>query len=174
MAADGFMTLRTGEERNNHDAYGPPLDRQRHGHRPSNQLVPARVRPSGLRHRGGPALLRDLLHRGGAAPRLRPSAPPGQLAGVRPSRVDAGRQLAPDRHLGRLLRLGIRSTVRRLGGGSAVPILLIIVGIGLFGAGMFDPDPLSGYPPGTPPTAPDPSLHRVLHDLFSTPVFTLL
>jgi len=69
---------------------------------------------------------------------------------------------------------GIRSTVRRLGGGSAVPILLIIVGIGLLGAGMFDPDPLSGYPPGTPPTAPDPSLHRVLHDLFSTPVFTLL
>jgi len=68
----------------------------------------------------------------------------------------------------------IRATVRRLGGGSAVPILLIIVGIGLFGAGMFDPDPLSGYPPGTPPTAPDPSLHRVLHDLFSTPVFTLL
>jgi hypothetical protein len=48
------------------------------------------------------------------------------------------------------------------------------VGIGLVGAGFVDPDPLSGYPPGTPPTALNPSLHRILHDLFSTPVFTAL
>jgi hypothetical protein len=50
----------------------------------------------------------------------------------------------------------------------------MIVGIGLFGAGLFDPAPSSGYPAGTPPTAPDPSWHRMLQDLFSTPVFTLL
>jgi hypothetical protein len=69
---------------------------------------------------------------------------------------------------------GVRPLVHRLGGGRAVTVLLIAVGIGLVGAGFFDPDPLSGYPPGTPPTALNPSLHRILHDLFSTPVFTAL
>lgn len=69
---------------------------------------------------------------------------------------------------------GLRRTLRQLGGGRTVPVLLVVVGIGLIGAGLFDPDPLSGYPPGTPPTALDPSWHRVLHDLCSTPVFTVL
>ena len=69
---------------------------------------------------------------------------------------------------------GVRSSVRALGGGRTVPILLIAVGIGLIGAGLFAPDPLSGYPPGTPPTAVHPSAHRVVHDLCSTPVFTAL
>ena len=69
---------------------------------------------------------------------------------------------------------GVRSPVSKLGGGRTVPILIMAVGIGLIGAGFFDPDPLSGYPPGTPPTALNPSLHRVLHDMFSTPVFTAL
>ena len=55
-----------------------------------------------------------------------------------------------------------------------MPILLIAVGSGLIGAGLFAPDPLSGYPPGTPPTAVHPSAHRVVHDLCSTPVFTAL
>jgi hypothetical membrane protein len=73
-----------------------------------------------------------------------------------------------------LFGIGIRSTVRKLGGGRTVPILFMLVGAGLIGAGLFAPDPLSGYPPGTPPAAVSPSLHRVLHDLFSTPVFTAL
>jgi len=55
-----------------------------------------------------------------------------------------------------------------------VSILFMLVGAGLIGAGLFATDPLSGYPPGTPPAAVSPSLHRVLHDLFSTPVFTAL
>jgi hypothetical membrane protein len=67
---------------------------------------------------------------------------------------------------------GLRAPVRSLGGGRTVPVLLAAVGLGLVGAGFFDPDPISGYPPGTPSVALDPSLHRVLHDLFSTPVFT--
>jgi hypothetical protein len=67
-----------------------------------------------------------------------------------------------------------RAIVRSVGGGRTVWILLTLVGLGLVGAGFFPPDPLSGYPPGSAPTAPDPSLHRVLHDLFSTPVFTAL
>jgi hypothetical protein len=69
---------------------------------------------------------------------------------------------------------GVRPLVRSLGGGRTVTVLLMAVGIGLVGAGFFDPDPLSGYPPGAPPTALNPSLHRILHDLFSTPVFTAL
>lgn len=73
-----------------------------------------------------------------------------------------------------LFGIGIRSTVRKLGGGRTVPILFMLVGAGLIGAGVFAPDPLSGYPPGTPPAAVSPSLHRVLHDLFSTPVLTAL
>lgn len=73
-----------------------------------------------------------------------------------------------------LFGLGVRPLVRRLGGGLTVTILLMAVGIGLIGAGFFSPDPLSGYPPGSPPTAADPSTHRILHDLFSTPVFTAL
>ena len=73
-----------------------------------------------------------------------------------------------------LFGIGIHSTVRKLGGGRTVPILFMLVGAGLIGAGLFAPDPLSGYPPGTPPAAVSPSLHRVLHDLFSTPVFTAL
>jgi hypothetical membrane protein len=73
-----------------------------------------------------------------------------------------------------LFGIGIRSTVRKLGGGRTVPILFMLVGAGLIGAGLFAPDPLSGYPPGTPPAAVSPSLQRVLHDLFSTPVFTAL
>ena len=73
-----------------------------------------------------------------------------------------------------LFGLSVRSPVRKLGGGRTVPILFMAVGIGLIGAALFEPDPLSGYPLGTPPAALYPSLHRVLHDLFSTPVFTAL
>ena len=73
-----------------------------------------------------------------------------------------------------LFAWGVRSPVRLLGGGRTVPVLIMAVGLGLVGAGFFDPDPISGYPPGTPPIALHASLHRVLHDLFSTPVFTAL
>ena len=82
-----------------------------------------------------------------------------------------------------LFGIGIRSTVRKLGGGRTVPILFMLVGAGLIGAGLFAPDPLSGYPPGTPPrrcfalTAPgvarpllNAGVHRIargLHHLVS-------
>jgi Protein of unknown function (DUF998) len=73
-----------------------------------------------------------------------------------------------------LFAWAVRSPVRSLGGGRTVPVLLMAVGLGLIGAGLVDPDPISGYPPGTPPIALHPSMHRVLHDWFSTPVFTAL
>ena len=55
----------------------------------------------------------------------------------------------------------------------AGPILLSTVGIGLIGAGVFASDPLSGYPPGTPPVGPI-TLVGELHQIFSTPVFLCL
>ncbi|MCI2420795.1 DUF998 domain-containing protein [Saccharopolyspora sp. K220] len=69
---------------------------------------------------------------------------------------------------------GLRPALRRLGGGRWAPVLIGLVGVGLIGAGFFATDPISGYPPGTPPTAPVQTVHGELHDVFSTPVFTAL
>ena len=46
-----------------------------------------------------------------------------------------------------------------------------LVGIGLIGAGAFRTDPVSGYPPGTPPLLTDYTTLGALHDAFSAPVF---
>ncbi|PKW17817.1 DUF998 domain-containing protein [Saccharopolyspora spinosa] len=70
--------------------------------------------------------------------------------------------------------VGLRPALRRLGGGPWVPVLIGLVGVGLIGAGFFATDPISGYPLGTPPVSPVRTTHGVLHDLFSTPVFTAL
>ena len=64
------------------------------------------------------------------------------------------------------------------GGGSpqtsAGPILVSTVGLGLIGAAVFTTDPISGYPPGSPPTQDPLSLQARLHNLASTPVFLCL
>ena len=127
---------------------------------------------AGLLHGGGTPLLCDLFHSRRSAFQLRSAAPPDQLADVRLGRMGAKRQLPAHWHPRHAVWMGVRSSVRALGGGRTVPILLIAVGSGLIGAGLFAPDPLSGYPPGTPPTAVHPSAHRVVHDLCSTPLFT--
>jgi hypothetical membrane protein len=57
---------------------------------------------------------------------------------------------------------------------SAGPILIGCVGLGLIGAGIFTTDPISGYPPGSPPTQAPPSKQGRLHNLASTPVFLCL
>ena len=59
------------------------------------------------------------------------------------------------------------------GCGRWTPILIGLVGLGLLGAGVFTSDPINGYPPGTPIPAPR-TLPGILHDQFSTPVFTAL
>jgi hypothetical protein len=63
--------------------------------------------------------------------------------------------------------------LRRAGCGWWTPVLVGLVGVGLVGAGIFAADPISGYPPGSPVSAP-PSAHGIAHQLFSTPVFTAL
>ena len=51
------------------------------------------------------------------------------------------------------------------------PLLIILLGIGLIGAGIFVTDPLNGYPPGTPIIPTDRTTHGILHDLFGIPFF---
>ena len=69
---------------------------------------------------------------------------------------------------------GLRPAIRRYRGGIWASLLIGLVGIGLVGAGAFEPDPLSGYPPGAPMVLPKPTATGGLHYLFSTPVFTAL
>jgi hypothetical membrane protein len=68
--------------------------------------------------------------------------------------------------IGLATRPGVR---RKLGA-----ILVGIWGIGLVGAGVFVTDPVSGYPPGTPPMLEEYSTAGALHDLFSVPGFVAL
>jgi hypothetical protein len=70
--------------------------------------------------------------------------------------------------------IGLRPAVRKFGAGFWTPLLVGLVGLGLFGAGFFATDPISGYPPGTAPLLAARTVHGVLHDLCSTPVFTAL
>jgi Protein of unknown function (DUF998) len=55
-----------------------------------------------------------------------------------------------------------------------LPRLVGMVGTGLVGAGVFDCDPIGGYPPGTPDLPAERTVHGVLHDVASTPVFVAL
>lgn len=64
--------------------------------------------------------------------------------------------------------------LHRRGGGRWLPVLLAMVGLGLVGAGLAAADPIGGYPLGTPAVPTVRTVHGVLHDLFSTPVFTAL
>ena len=69
-----------------------------------------------------------------------------------------------------LLVIAYAVGLRRAGCGWSTPVLVGLVGLGLFGAGWFTADPFSGYPPGSP-VPPVRTPHGIAHDLFSTPVF---
>jgi hypothetical protein len=71
------------------------------------------------------------------------------------------------------LLVGFAIGLRRRRVGWAAPILIGLVGVGLCGAGLFPSDPISGFPPGAAATSPR-TVHGVVHDLLSTPVFTAL
>jgi Protein of unknown function (DUF998) len=53
-------------------------------------------------------------------------------------------------------------------------ILVGVWGVGLLGAGAFVTDPVSGYPPGTPPLPVEATTSGTLHDLFSVAAFFAL
>jgi len=52
--------------------------------------------------------------------------------------------------------------------------LVGIWGVGLIGAGAFLTDPVSGYPPGTPPMPVEATTSGALHDLSSVAAFFAL
>ena len=63
----------------------------------------------------------------------------------------------------------------RSGKGSTLgPLLVGVWAVGLLGAGAFETDPVSGYPPGTPDRLSGNSWHGALHDLFSLLGFVAL
>jgi Protein of unknown function (DUF998) len=72
---------------------------------------------------------------------------------------------------------GLRSALRRYGGGRWVAVLVGLFAVGMIGSGVFAADPISSgvtaadpYPPGTA-VGSDRTPHGILHDLFGIPVF---
>ena len=59
--------------------------------------------------------------------------------------------------------MGMRRMLQGSQGGTWGPFLISIYGLGLIGAGIFVADPMNGFPPGTPATAPTISAHGLLH-----------
>ncbi|HEU5121491.1 MAG TPA: DUF998 domain-containing protein [Candidatus Saccharimonadales bacterium] len=51
--------------------------------------------------------------------------------------------------------IGLRKALRGTVGGTWAPILLIVYGLGLVGAGIFVADPMDGFPVGTPAGTPE-------------------
>jgi hypothetical membrane protein len=72
---------------------------------------------------------------------------------------------------GSLVLLGAVGLRRSLGEWRWVAALVGLAGIGLIGAGLFDADPLNGYPPGTPVEPTERSAAGRAHDAWSALVF---
>ena len=70
--------------------------------------------------------------------------------------------------------LGMRRALNGGRGGAWGPVLVATFGLGLIGAGVFAPDPLNGFPPGTPSSPSGLSGHGALHLLFSSASFLSL
>jgi hypothetical protein len=70
---------------------------------------------------------------------------------------------------------GIRRSIRRGPGHRWIPRMLIVIGAGLTGGGVFRPDASGGYPPGTPAGASAvSSWHGVLHEVCGSAAFLAL
>lgn len=65
----------------------------------------------------------------------------------------------------------LRQILRQPSGSVWGPVLIMLLGIGLIGAGIFVTDPLNGYPAGTPILPTARTTHGILHDIFGIPVF---
>ena len=57
------------------------------------------------------------------------------------------------------------------GCGQLGPVALGLIGVGLLGSAAFRTDPVSGYPPGTPPTPSEPSAAGSMHNVAALPIF---
>lgn len=77
--------------------------------------------------------------------------------------------------LGMAFALGLRRALRPFGGSTWGPLLIGVWATGLFGAGIFVTDPVSGYPLGTPDKLTHyASTHAALHDGVSFVAFMAL
>jgi hypothetical protein len=65
----------------------------------------------------------------------------------------------------------LRQLLRGPSGSVWGPMLIMLLGMGLMGAGIFVTDPLNGYPAGTPILPTERTAHGILHDLFGIPFF---
>ncbi|GAA2272477.1 DUF998 domain-containing protein [Glycomyces scopariae] len=72
------------------------------------------------------------------------------------------------------LALGVRRALAPARGSVWGPILLAAWGIGLIGAGVFESDPVGGYPPGTPEILTEYTTAGALHDVCSMLAFAAL
>lgn len=70
--------------------------------------------------------------------------------------------------------VGLRRHLAYGAGSRLLPALIAVWGLGLIGAGLFTTDPVSGYPPETPPLPVQPTWHGIAHDLVSIPSFLAL
>jgi Protein of unknown function (DUF998) len=66
---------------------------------------------------------------------------------------------------------GLRRTDTSNSAAAPTSALIAGAGAGLIGAGLFDTDPVSGYPPGTPAQPAQLSRTGALHNLCAIPVF---
>jgi hypothetical membrane protein len=62
--------------------------------------------------------------------------------------------------------IGVRCVLKSEMGGTWGPLLLVIYGVGLIGAGIFVADPGRGFPPGVPMQSTDMSRNGMLHFVF--------
>jgi hypothetical protein len=73
-----------------------------------------------------------------------------------------------------IFSIGLRKIFPRTSGKFRAPFLLMLVAIGLCGAGIFSSDPIYGYPEDQPMKLAQFTVHGHLHDLFSMLVFVCL
>lgn len=114
----------------------------------------------------GPLFVATFFGRRSYPSRLRPTAPPGQLAGVGIGWLGAVAQLHSGGGLYVAGSVGL-SRARTAGSPRTGPVLIGAAAVGLLGAGAFLTDPVSGYPPGTPAAPTSYSTSGALHNLLS-------
>ena len=73
-----------------------------------------------------------------------------------------------------LFSIGLKQTFNSPNEKFRAPLMMMIVGIGLIGAGIFSTDPIYGYPVDKPLMLAQFSIHGHLHDAFSILVFIFL
>jgi hypothetical protein len=70
--------------------------------------------------------------------------------------------------------VGLRRALRGGRGGTWGPLLIGLFGAGMVGAGIFQADPIPGFPPGTPTSATTVSWHGVAHFVVASVAFLAL